>query len=51
MKTLRVYLFILGLLALLYGCAPKYGCPANAVGAENAENKHQSRMNSSLRKF
>ena len=51
MKTLRISLILFGFVAVFYGCAPKYGCPANAVGAENAENKHQPRMNSSLRKF
>jgi hypothetical protein len=43
MKTLRLPLITFALLAVLYGCAPKYGCPANArnTGAENAENiKH-----------
>lgn len=43
MKTLRLSFITVAFLALLYGCAPKYGCPANArdTGAENAENiKH-----------
>ena len=51
MKTLRTTLAILGILLVLYGCSPKYGCPANSVGAENAENKHQPKFNSSLHKF
>jgi hypothetical protein len=51
MKTLRFLPILVAFIALLYSCAPKYGCPANAVGAENAEARHQHRMNSNLRKF
>ncbi len=54
MKTFPLVLVTLTLVAVLYGCAPKYGCPANArnTGAENAENiKHPSRYPSSLNKF
>ncbi|TDW99458.1 hypothetical protein [Dinghuibacter silviterrae] len=51
MKTLRLLTILTALTAALYSCAPRYGCPANSVGAENAETKHQSRMSSSLRKF
>ena len=43
MKTLRLSLLFIAFTAVLYSCAPKYGCPANArnTGAENAENiKH-----------
>ncbi|HTJ13976.1 MAG TPA: hypothetical protein VL547_18190, partial [Dinghuibacter sp.] len=51
MKTFRIALLALALSAALYSCAPKYGCPANAVGSENAENGHQHHMSSNLRKF
>ena len=51
MKTLRISLVIIGFLATLYGCSPKYGCPAGAVGAENAETKHQPKYKPSLNKF
>jgi hypothetical protein len=54
MKTLRLLLVIATLTAVLYGCSPKYGCPANArnTGAENAENiKHPPKFSSSLSKF
>jgi hypothetical protein len=43
MKTVRLFLLLVTLQAILYACSPKYGCPANArnTGAENAENiKH-----------
>ena len=51
MKTFRIALIFIVLSAALYSCAPKYGCPANSVGAENAENGKQHHMSSSLRKF
>jgi hypothetical protein len=51
MKTFRFSLITIAFMALLYGCAPKYGCPANAVGAENAENGKHSKYNSNLNKF
>jgi hypothetical protein len=51
MKTLRLLPILVGITTILYSCAPRYGCPANSVGAENAETKHQPRMSSSLRKF
>lgn len=51
MKTVRFSLITIAFMAILYGCAPKYGCPANAVGAENAENGKHSKYNSNLNKF
>jgi len=51
MKTLRISLVTFCFLAVLYGCSPKYGCPAGAVGAEKAESVKQPKYKSSLNKF
>ncbi len=43
MRTIYLIGLAFVVFTAFYGCAPKYGCPANArnTGAENAENiKH-----------